>query len=138
VLLKKQLRAPSSWSRLTKASLTGGKEELVLTLHKNLMSTVNGETTYSSFRVKETDWETLPATKTRRDRIRNAIATNDSLVRVIQVTTQKDSEGVHKIVTSEFDARYWRIGELKASGRFSATRTDIRVKTVPLSHTEGS
>jgi hypothetical protein len=121
----------------THPNITGGREEVVLTLHQSLIDkSADGIVWYSSLDVPDDSWEKRAANFRRRDALEAVKGSLKSKFRVIRVWSKQLRSGAFTITKARADGNYWRLETLTDKGRIRACRTPERVIQYDLATTE--
>jgi len=128
VYLITDLLPATAWMQHTHPNITGGREEVVLTLHQSLIDKYDdGIVWYSSLDVPDDSWEKRAANVRRRDALEAAKGSLKSEFRVIRVWGNQSRSGAFTITKATADGNYWRLETLTDKGRIRAYRTPERV-----------
>ncbi len=137
VYLITDLLPATAWMQRTHPNITGGRAEVVLTLHQSLIDkSADGIVWYSSLNVPDDSWEKRAANVRRRDALEAAKGSIKSEFRVIRVWGKPSPSGAFNITKARADANYWRLETLTDKGRIRAYRTPERVIQYDLSTTK--
>jgi hypothetical protein len=137
VYLVTDLLPATAWMQHTHPNITGGREEVVLTLHQSLIDkSTDGIVWYSSLEVSDDSWEKRAANVRRRDALEAAKGSLKSEFRVIRVWGKQSRSGAFTITKARADGNYWRLETLTDKGRIRAYRTPERVIQYDLATTK--
>jgi hypothetical protein len=137
VYLITDLLPATAWMQRTHPNITGGREEVVLTLHESLIDkSADGIVWYSSLEVPDDSWEKRAANVRRRDALEAVKGSLKREFRVIRVWGKQSRSGKFTITKARADANYWRLETLTDRGRIRAYRTPERVIQYDLATTK--